>query len=335
MKRFRTVTKEKINTVTWDTVFIGLSTVSLVSAALPTLICVFSSNKEFNPVQFPVDALHFVSISYAASLAAYNDKAYQFASFVVSGVVMTVLIVASRSYTEGWIFTHQWRDKVYQGVTEPWLGIWRITDVTSGTRDFYEMRFAFTVVCTILESINFALRTVYFLNDETFGDIPRNSKIRQETWISTLRMGIPITVVSLDAVISLAWFSPVWVVVDSKHVVLISSLLADETSTNKVVELFIIFWFALGVLQSSWGTAFSINVVATTCGSFLDYEEYRLSFRELGFGAYSFNGTYGAETATSFAVLSILKHILDLLLCSIGAIYLAMKVIRFAESQNK
>lgn len=281
-----------------------LSTVSFVSALTASWGLIIADVRwsggtaGFQPTMWPVDAFHFVALSFVSALVCRPPRSpndwspnewYELFGIVLGVVASFLMLLTIKSFTDEWSLNTAFVDKVYGGTTEPFPNIQRVTHAATTNREMFLGRFGCAVVCTVCELLATVARTIRFTvsrcgrEDKTgkaisaveWGKLNPFDKSCFETkasWtcaatgISKIISWIVVLGMGLVCILTLSPY-PRWVVYDSRHVGTIAALayFATPKGASSRFESFVaIAVLCLSVFFSTWSAVRTFDLVLIT-----------------------------------------------------------------------
>lgn len=346
---------------------LGLSSVSFLAALVASwglVVVDVHDNKTvagFQPTMWPVDAFHFVALSFVSALVcrASPNEWYELFGIVLGVVASLLTLLTVKSFTDEWYVGDAFTTKVYGGTTEPFPDIRRVTHASTANREMFYGRFGCAIACVACELGATVARTVRFSlsrcgrEDKTGKPQPTMdwsklvpfdpSCFRHKpttgcavTGVSKIVSWIVVFGMGMSCILTLSPY-PRWVVYDSRHVATIAALAYFATPqgvATKTESFAAIVLLVLGVFFSTWTTVRTFDLVLRTLSNTAGSSTFRLWSRddyenEFVQGSASFGGVYQyagydySVVPAWFAATSVLTHALDLATCAAGAGILA------------
>ncbi len=349
---------------------VALSTTSLlfaISASWGVVLVDRARNPNtagFQPTMWPVDAFHFVSASFVSSMVSRRapNGWYDLLSVVLGVVTSTLMLLTIKSFTDEWYVGASWVDKVFQGTTEPFPNVTRITRAAEFGRDmsFYG-RFGCAIGCASFEMLATTARAARF-SITRCGMRDKRNQLKWTDLMPSIRLGLNETAARIVALCVVFFVClqlalvlipyPRWVVYDSRHVAVIAGLAFFSTPQGKMHKwegLVGVTGLGLGAFMSTWATLRSFDLVLKTLAStqtLLDvddpvhvgmwsYEGYEREFKR---GSRSFLDVYQyaafdhRTVPAWFAGASIATHLVDVVLCGAGSGAFVLNALKWYEA---
>lgn len=350
---------------------VGVSTLSVLSAACASWGVVFTGvswsqdTEVFQPVMWPVDAFHFVAVSFVTALVARRRPTawFDLLSLFVGVITATVMLLAVKSFTSEWYVGVSYVDRVYGGVTHPFPNVTRISHAAADKRDMYYARFGCAILCAAFEFVATACRCLRFALTqcgERHGDKLKWSELVPSRWDEYTPIFVAFCVVAfttLQLALVLVPY-PRWVVYDSRHVVLLSSLVyfsvpqTPQTGMPKWQGLGAVGVLASGLVVSVMATWRTFDVVILTLANthrlarlagsdapphapgVFSVQAYENEFQQ-GLSSFSYTyqyALYDRRFAPSwFAAGSVITHVVDLVMCGLGSAVLVVVTVKWVR----
>jgi hypothetical protein len=261
-----------------DMTFVTISFLFALAASWGVLMEDVASNLSkgyFCPTSWPVDPFHFVSVSFISAIVNYRfDREhawYELFSLITGIISSSVLLLAVKSFTNEWYIGADWIDRVYEGTTEPFPRVSRITYASLSNRSMFYGRFACAVACAALEFASTFARGLRFSlsrcgskreRGHSFSFPPIQRACTTQTLASILKTFV-LFIVILQLLLSLSPY-PQWIVHDSRHVALIAALtyFCLPSSIDKEKDDALIPLLALGIVSSTFSTVREFHLVS-------------------------------------------------------------------------
>jgi hypothetical protein len=258
---------------------------------------------EYQPTQWPVDALHWCAIAFASSFA--ERKSPVSISIFFNAMACAVCAMSMYSYMEGGLMPSEHYRTVYQGETEPFWFTKRHSFFASVPNVSYELRLAAAFVCAVL----FFFATLAAAHRYWFTKFGTEKPAPE-----TLIWKASVFFVGVAAVLALLPY-PRWSIMDSPHTLLIFTLLVHRNPRSG--------WYWFSVFLLGFACVLSTMALRRTIQEawavgWLNPQRYRWAFMT----AHAFGGHYAYEAelgvAEVFAASSFVLHACELAWVSLG-----------------
>lgn len=349
-----------------DVADVGFSVASFIFASCAVLAVFVEDAREarsYFPTQWPTDVFHWVGVSFASALINQREEKhawYEFLSVVLGMVTCAACLFAMKSYTNQWYVGSSWVDRVYDGLTEPYSDVMRLTNAGWMRKESFYVRFACAIACFTSEFCASFARAIRFSLTRCgsrrskglylFPCIAKNAlgiwcPSRAEckracSWIGIMYVASAAFWAFLFTQLALAFYPyPRWVAYDSRHVWLFAGLAyfctPQEKKLSDTEARLGLLLLVCGVFMSSYFTARTFQDVVRIGVSPFSYADYAEEFSK---GPESFLGIHQYVTTISkdwFAFGAASTHVSDFACCVLGSALLAYASARYWDSQHR
>lgn len=283
------------------------------------------ANQDYQPTQWPGNALHILAFSAAGFFAALEDeetgaRRHLGLSALASFVSFIALLWAAAWYTRGGLLSDAYVLQVYRGTTDPFFDCGARVANENNRVDaaHYRFRFGATVACCVLQLFACLARCYAYFTEDDFR-VKITKRKPPPPFIVRVFQYAAIGIVCLDVCFSfLPW--PRWTAIDSPHTLTYAALLSlpfDGRYLRLSTSMLLV-----GVFVSAAAVSRTMRDASKAGVYWAKPEQYRTAFVETGFGHYRYGPS---DYAFEFVAFSWLYHVMEWFATLLGAALLATR----------